>query len=170
MTSNFFDSMGIGGLDIGILITVLTLLFLILFIVCISLIIKVGKLKKKYEKFMTGKDAKTLEQTLIGIIEDNKFLKVSSDKNKKDIRSIYKNLEITFQKMAVVKYDAFNTMGGKLSFSLAMLDGNNDGFIINSVHSSDGCYTYTKVIKAGICDLMLGDEEKKALDQAMGVN
>ena len=167
MTSNFFDSMGIGGLDIGILITLLALLLLILFIVCISLIIKVGKLKKKYEKFMTGKDGKTLEQTLIGIIEDNKFLKVSSDKNKKDIRSIYKNLEITFQK---IKYDAFNTMGGKLSFSLAMLDGNNDGFIINSVHSSDGCYTYTKVIKAGICDLMLGDEEKKALDQAMGVN
>lgn len=168
MKSNFFDSIGIGGIDMGIILTVLVILFLILFIICLVLIMKVNSLKKKYEKFMTGKDGKTLEQILIGIIEDNKFLKMTADKNKKDIRSIYKNLEVTFQKMAVVKYDAFQTMGGKLSFSLVMLDGNNDGFIINSVHSSDGCYTYTKVIKAGLCDLMLGDEEKKALEQAMG--
>ena len=79
-----------------------------------------------------------------------------------------KNMERTFQKMGIVKYDAFNTMGGQLSFSLALLDGNDDGFIINSVHSSEGCYSYTKEIKGGTSSITLGQEEQRALDEAIG--
>ena len=60
-------------------------------------------------------------------------------------------------------------MGGKLSFSLALLDQNNDGFILNSVHSSEGCYSYTKEIKNGECSISLGSEEEVALNKAMGI-
>ena len=62
-------------------------------------------------------------------------------------------MESTFQKVGIIKYDAFNQMGGKLSFSLALLNENDDGFILNSVHSSDGCYSYTKIIKNGKCKI-----------------
>ena len=78
-------------------------------------------------------------------------------------------METTFQKVGLVKYDAFPQMGGKLSFSLAMLDEKNNGYIINSVHGSDGCYTYSKEIRAGKCDLVLGTEEQKALGIAMQI-
>ena len=100
--------------------------------------------------------------------EDNKFLKANTEKNKKDIRTLYKNMESAYQKMGLVKYDAFNQMGGQLSFSLALLDENNNGFIINSVHSSEGCYSYTKEIKLGQCAIDLGAEEAEALSIAMG--
>ena len=63
---------------------------------------------------------------------------------------------------------AWKMMGGQLSFSLALLDENNDGFIINSVHSSEGCYSYTKEIKNGTSSISLGEEEQQALDIAMG--
>lgn len=89
------------------------------------------------------------------------------EKNRKDIENLYRKLGGTFQKMGIVKYDAFNQMGGQLSFSLALLDENDNGFIINSVHSAEGCYSYTKEIKNGLCDISLGEEEKKALDMAM---
>ena len=79
-------------------------------------------------------------------------------------------MESTFQKVGIVKYDAFQQMGGKLSFSLALLDQNNNGFILNSVHSSEGCYSYTKEIKNGECAISLGSEEEKALDIAMGLD
>jgi hypothetical protein len=159
--------MGLGNIDIGIVILVLASLVLILLIITITQIVRSSKLVKKYAKFMTGKDGKSLEQTILGVMEENKMLKISTDKNKKDIRTLYKNMEYTYQKMGLEKYDAFNTMGGKLSFSLALLNENNDGFIMNSVHSSDGCYSYTKEIKKGQCDIALGDEEKKALARAM---
>lgn len=79
-------------------------------------------------------------------------------------------MEYAFQKVGIVKYDAFKTMGGLLSFSLALLNNHNDGFIINSVHSSDGCYSYTKEIKNGQCDISLGEEEEKALENALKSN
>ena len=68
----------------------------------------------------------------------------------------------------MVKYDAFHEMGGKLSFSLALLDRKNDGFIINAMHSREGCYTYIKEILDGNSIIVLADEEKEALDIAMG--
>ena len=126
-------------------------------------------MKKKYMSFMKGKSAKSLEDEIVGLFEDNKFIKSSVEKNKRDIRNLYKNMESAFQKIGVVKYDAFNQMGGKLSFCLALLDENNNGFIMNSVHSTEGCYSYTKAVKLGESDIPLGKEEKEALDMAMGI-
>ncbi|MDE6675958.1 MAG: DUF4446 family protein, partial [Acetatifactor sp.] len=85
-----------------------------------------------------------------------------------DIRVLYKKMEGAYQKKGLVKYDAFQQMGGQMSFSLALLNENNDGFIINSVHSTDGCYSYAKEIVAGECSITLGKEEQKALAIAMG--
>lgn len=60
---------------------------------------------------------------------------------------MFKKHELSFQKFGIVKYDAFQQMGGQLSFSLVLLNENDNGFIINSVHSTEGCYSYSKEIK-----------------------
>lgn len=169
MNSNIFNNMGLGNLDIAYLFIGMAVLILILMILVIVQITKMSKLKKKYLKFMQGKDAKSLEKDIIGLYEDNKFIKASTEKNKKDIRVLYKKMESTFQKVGIIKYDAFRQMGGQLSFSLALLDENDNGFILNSVHSTEGCYSYTKEVKNGQCSISLGEEEKQALDMAMGV-
>ena len=169
MNNSFLNSLGLGTLDIGVVILVLCILIVILLVINITNICSINKLKKKYNKFMTGKNAKSLENEIIALFEDNKFIKSSIDKNKKDIRTLYKNMESTFQKIGIIKYDAFNQMGGKLSFCLALLDENNNGFILNSVHSAEGCYSYTKEIINGESSISLGEEEKQALLKAMNV-
>lgn len=166
--SNLLNSIGLGNMDIGYILIGLLVLMLILLVLTICLIVKVNKLKGRLDRFVLGKDGKSLEQNIIALFEDNKFLKIDTDKNKKDIRTLYKRMENAYQKMGLVKYDAFQQMGGQLSFSLALLNENNDGFIINSVHSTDGCYSYTKEIIAGECSITLGKEEAKALAIAMG--
>ena len=108
-----------------------------------------------------------MEKEITDLFSDIDYLKKSVDKNAKEIRHIYKRLETTYQKLGIVKYDAFQQMGGKLSFSLVLLNENNDGFVLNSVHSSEGCYSYTKEIKDGNCEISLGEEEAKALKMAM---
>ena len=169
MNNSFLNGIGLGNIDIGIVILVMAIIILILLIICIANICSIVKMKKINKKFMQGKNAKSLEQEIIGLFEDNKFLKNAIEKNKKDIRNLYKNFESAFQKVGIVKYDAFNQMGGNLSFSLALLDENNNGFILNSVHSTDGCYSYTKQIENGICKISLVDEEERALNIAMGI-
>lgn len=166
--SKILSDMGLGNLDIGYILIGLLVAIIILLICLIVQIVKSNKLKKRLDKFVLGKDGKSLEKDIIALYEDNKFLRNATEKNKKDIRILYKNMESTFQKIGIVKYDAFRQMGGNLSFCLALLDENNNGFIMNSVHSTDGCYTYTKEIINGECEIDLGTEEKKALSIAMG--
>lgn len=166
--SNLLNSIGLGNIDIGYILIGLLVLLVLLLILTICMIVKINRLKGRLDSFVLGKDGKSLEQDIIALFEDNKFLKINTDKNKKDIRTLYKKMEGTYQKMGLVKYDAFRQMGGQLSFSLALLNENNDGFIINSVHSTDGCYSYTKEIIAGECTITLGKEEAEALAKAMG--
>lgn len=171
MNSTFLNRIGLGTFDLGYLFLISVILGVIVLMTVILLIIeicKVNRLKKRLDGFLVGKDGVSLEKDIVGLCEDNRFLKNQADKNKKDIRNLYKRMEKTYQKMGLVKYDAFNQMGGQLSFSLALLDENNNGFIINSVHSTEGCYSYTKEIRNGDCTISLGKEEAEALAIAMG--
>lgn len=167
MTSSIFESIGLNNIDPAYLFIIMFVCIIILFILLIMQMVKTGKLVKKYNKFMLGKDAGSLEEEITDLFGDIEFLKETTDSNRKEIKNIYKKMRFTYQKLGIVKYDAFKQMGGMLSFSLALLNEDNDGFIINSVHSSDGCYSYTKEISGGKCKLALGEEEQQALDMAM---
>ena len=155
------------GFDSDYIIIGLAGVCIILLILTFVNIAQVSKLKKKYQSFMGGKDAKSLEETLITRLEQVEKLIDANKANEKNITKIFENLKSTFQKMGLVKYDAFNEMGGKLSFSLALLNESNDGFVLNAVHSREGCYTYIKEIIDGNSVLVLAEEEKEALNMAM---
>ena len=109
----------------------------------------------------------SMEELIMKRFDDMDKMLEDTEKNVNDIKTLFDNMKDTVQKAGVVKYDAFNEMGGKLSFALAMLDGNNTGFVINSMHSREGCYTYIKEIIDGKSYIPLGAEEQKALNQAM---
>ena len=170
MNSNLLNSLGLGNIDIGYLLIGLLSVSVILLILIIITFVQISKFKKKYKKFMLGKDGANLEKDIMTLYEDNKFMKLSIDRNRDDIKTLYKKHEKSFQKIGLVKYDAFTEMGGKLIFGLALLDENNSGFIINSVHSSEGCYSYTKRVKDGDSQLALSNEEKVAVERAVNGN
>lgn len=170
MNTALLEQMGLSGLDLGYLVIGFGVLIVLTLILLICLIVQGGKmkqLKKRLDKFTTGKDGKSLEEDIATLFEDNHFLKNQVDTNRKDIRTLFKNMESAYQKMGLVKYDAFSQMGGQLSFCLALLDENDNGFIMNSVHSTEGCYSYTKEIKNGESALALGKEEEQALEMAL---
>jgi Na+-transporting methylmalonyl-CoA/oxaloacetate decarboxylase gamma subunit len=169
--SVLLEQMGLTGFDLGYLVIGMGVVIVLLLIVIILLIVqvkKIGRLKNRLDKFTTGKDGKSLEESIVSLFEDNRFLKNGVESNRKDIRTLFKKMETTYQKMGLVKYDAFSQMGGQLSFCLAMLDENKNGFILNSVHSTEGCYSYTKEIENGESSLPLGKEEAEALAIALG--
>lgn len=170
MNNDLLNSLGLGNIDIGYIFIGLISISLIFLILIIIMFVQIGKFKKKYKKFMLGKDGANLEKDIMTLYEDNKYMKLSIDKNREDIKELFKKHETTFQKVGLVKYDAFTEMGGKLSFALALLDEKNNGFIINSVHSSDGCYSYTKRVKDGDSQIALSNEEKVAVERAVNGN
>ena len=171
VNSAFLNQIGLGSLDLGYFaagVVVLALFVIILLILLIVQIRKANKLKKRLDKFLLRKEGTSLEDDIAELYEDNKFLKNSTEKNREDIRTLFKRMESVFQKMGLVRYDAFNQMGGQLSYSLVLLDENNNGFIINSVHSTEGCYSYSKEIRSGDNNITLSAEEEEALAIAKG--
>lgn len=158
------------GFDSDYIIIGLLAAVVILLILTLVNIVQMRKLKKNYRIFMSGKTAKNLEDTLIKRLDEVDSLIASNNKNEEFIRVLSQNMKYTYQKMGLIKYDAFHEMGGKLSFSLAMLDVRNNGFIINAMHTREGCYTYIKEIVDGNSIIVLSEEEQEALKRAMESN
>ena len=171
MKSNVLNSSGFGYVDPFYLIITIGILFLMLIVMFVVLLNQgkeIKRLRKRMNKFMSGKDAESLEEEIIKLVKDNKSMKHVVDISKKDIEVLFEQMRKTYQKTGLIKYDAFQQMGGQLSFCLAMLDQDNNGFIMNSVHSTEGCYCYTKEVKKGVSELSLGKEDEEALALAVG--
>ena len=152
-----------------------TILFLVLIVLVAALLVwvivltfKYRKVYRAYDFFMRGRDASNLEELIKNEYLDIEALKEEDKANKEAIKVLNRIHKASFQKSGAVHYNAFKGMGGNLSFALALLDYNNSGYIINSVHSREGCYVYTKNVEKGKTDILLGAEEQAALEQALG--
>lgn len=168
MTSQLMEMIGLGNLDIAYIFIGIIVIMIVMLILIIVQMSKLNKLKKKYMKFMKGKDGKTLEKDILKLFDEQDSIRNENEKNRKELKELSHRMDYCFQKVSLVKYDAFQQMGGKLSFCVVLLNEKNNGFLLNSVHSSDGCYSYVKEIKKGESELSLGEEEKQALNEAMG--
>lgn len=76
--------------------------------------------------------------TLEDILEELKESQSRDRASKDAMKRLSKQVKVQFQKFGFVKYNAFKGMGGNLSFVIAMLDGNNTGFVLDVVHSREG--------------------------------
>ena len=118
--------------------------------------------------------------TFFGKQQDPKdFNKLLSDfkKLKKEFGEISKELEelktqskFSIQKMGIVRFNPFKEIGGNQSFSVALLDANNDGVVITSFYGKDGNRIFGKPINNGRSKFSLASEEKKAIDKAKAIN
>jgi hypothetical protein len=74
---------------------------------------------------------------------------------------------LAVQKFGLVRYDAFDDMGGRLSFSAALLDDNGDGVIISSINGRTETRTYAKLVRGLTSEHNLSDEEREAIAAAV---
>ena len=162
--SGIFESLGI---DSGIIIIILLILTIFLLVRNISKNMRLSRLERKYKTFMKGSDAQSLEKVFVRKFAQIDKLYDAKEEHDHDLLFIKKNLDKMFNKYGVEKYDAFDDVGGKLSFALALLDKENTGLILNAVHSRDNCFLYMKEIVKGESYVMLSQEEVEALRKAV---
>ncbi len=155
--------------DVGYILTGLLVLIIIFIILLIVQIVKSNKLAKRLSLFTSGKSGKNLEKIMYSKFSDIESIVNNEKGQNKDIKYIAERSTIAFNKIGLIKYNAFNEMTGNLSFALAILNDNNTGVIINSMHSREGCFTYAKEIINGESYLVLSEEEKEALDVAVTI-
>lgn len=127
-----------------------------------------SKLNKRFEIFMKGKDAETLEDFFISLQNDLDYLTEDNNRNKESIKKLNRITKRSIQKIGLHRYDAFEEKTGKRSFALALLDFTNSGFILTCQSHDDGVIIFIKEIEVGTTKVKLGPEEETALKIAMG--
>ena len=161
--TNFLNSVSMEYVVIGLA----GVLALALILVIVALV-KVSKLKKNVtKKFLSGKDGKSLEESIIKKFEKLNEIIVEQDFLEGEIQRIDEEHRSSFSKMEVYKYNAFSDMGGETSFVIALLDHNNNGTLLNGMSSQNATYVYAKEIKDGAAKVALSDEEKTTLEKCM---
>lgn len=153
-------------LEYIILITVNFVLILILYIMNLSNKNKIKKLISRYNKFMSGLSDGSIEDVLdecinglSGVAEKNRELEYQ-------LNVVKRNMFYCVQKVSIVRYNAFDNVGSDLSFSIALLDNNDDGVVISSLYARDSSSIYAKPVSAGRSKYALSAEEIKAIDDA----
>ncbi|MDO5696242.1 MAG: DUF4446 family protein [Eubacteriales bacterium] len=138
---------------------IIALVFILVFMLIARLVRQVRKLQKM---------VKNVEEK-----NTNVHLATQVEKNEEDIRTLieqnYKLNKITsgtFAKHGIIRYDAFGNVGGRLSFSLAILDRYDTGFVLSSLHQDEGSYVFIKEVIRGETYQDLSDEETNALNKA----
>ena len=139
------------------------MLEIVLLIAVFSSSMKIRRLNAKYTSFMKGQNGVSLEKDI-----NKKMTRI--DKYANSIGSLDETIQAisdvqkkSIHKYGIVKYDAFDDVGGKLSFVLALLDDSDSGFVLNAVHSKDNCFLYIKEIVKGESYILLSSEEVEAL-------
>ncbi len=157
------------GMDRTALLLVLALIVsAVSMVLALIAIIRYREMSRRFGFFMRGRDAESMEDFIRSLKEEVDGLSEGNTADRETMRLMNRNIRASFQKMGIVHYDAFQGMGGKMSFALTLLDYTNTGFVMNCMHARDGCFLYIKQIDAGATDTPLGTEEKESLERALG--
>ena len=119
---------------------------------------------------MKGSDGTSLEKSFARRLNEIDHLYEAKENHDQLIELLQKQADAVFSKYGIEKYDAFDDVGGKISFAMALLDKTNSGIILNAVHSRDNCFLYLKEIVKGESYVMLSQEEVEALRKAVNYN
>ena len=152
------------GIDPFYAFLILLILQVALLVVLVLVYDKYKHLEKVFNTFMKGKNGKSLEESRFDKIDE---VVDQVEENREEIAELYNKMRTHYQKVGIVKYDAFHEMGGELSFAITMLDENNTGWILNIMHSRQGCYAYVKDIVKGESTIQLAEEERESLEKAI---
>ncbi|SHI11055.1 Protein of unknown function [Clostridium collagenovorans DSM 3089] len=139
---------------------------ILLLLLNLILIIKTSKLKKQYKAMVKGNSKKSIESSITQYYEkiDNFEEKFEGFYN--DFNQLNSRIEKSIQKVAVTRFKAFEDIGSDLSYSIALLDSNDDGVILTGIFGRNESTTYAKPIDKGISRYELSQEEKQVLEQA----
>lgn len=154
------------SLEFYIIISIIFFFYLIVLLVNLSTRKRIIRLERKYNRFMEGLGEKNIEKMLLDYISMVRDVKDENRDIKMAINTLERNALSHIQRVGIIRYNAFDNVGSDLSFAIALLDGNDDGFVLNGIYTRENSCTYAKPIIGGKSKYTLSAEEIQAIDMA----
>lgn len=143
-----------------------TIILYVLMAVIIALTFWVMRLEQKLRKFLYGKNAKSLEDTIISIKEGMERLEASQNETAGSLKNIEERVRKSIRGVETIRFNPFKDSGGNQSFATALLNEEGDGVVISSLYARDRVSIFSKPIKQHASSFELTDEERSALQNA----
>jgi hypothetical protein len=158
------------GMPLELILVIMILLIIVLIVGLLLTYSKLQRISRKYYTLTSGRQAKDLEHIILTRFKEMDKVKARMKRFSREHKTFQGHLDSCYNKFGLVKYDAFDNMAGELSYSLALLNHENSGFVISSMHSKEGCFSYAKEVIKGESYLALSNEEKEAISKALTVD
>ncbi len=155
------------GMNMEYIIYGLMGISILLLLLVIILMVRVSSITKRYNAFMAGENAASLEEQIAKNYKEMQTIRLKQEQQDLDILEISDRVDGAFCRMGMVKYDAFTGLGGKLSFAITVLNEKKDGYVLNCMQSNQTSYVYSKEVKHGTCEVKMSPEEEESLKIAL---
>lgn len=150
--------------------TVIIVLLIVMIIMIISMLVMNARIKymtRKYNRLMSGKSGKSLERVILARFKEMDKVKSMSRRMSREHEDFKNKVNVCYNRLGLVKYDALGDMTGEISYAVAFLDNKLCGVVINTVHTRQGCYSYAKPVVNGKTIQRCSDEELEAIELAI---
>lgn len=143
---------------------------IILLILYITNLIKLSKIRREYKEFMQKLGNGTnIKEILDKHIEKINKTIAKNEELEKFCTNLDAGIKNCIQKVGIYRYNAYKDTGSDLSFTLALLDENNNGVVLNGIYSREMSNIYAKPIINGTSNYKITEEESQAINKAMNV-
>jgi Protein of unknown function (DUF4446) len=129
--------------------------------------LRVGRIRRRFAVLDGADGPQTVLEVIDATRRETQGLRSELTRARAEVDAARADLTDALRHVAVVRYDAFGDMGGRLSFTAALLDDSGDGLVITSIHGRSEARTYAKGVKTGASEHSLSPEEVQAIELAM---
>lgn len=148
-----------------ITIVIVNIILVILYIINFF---RLRSIRNNYLKFVKKLgNGENVEEILKAYISKVENVEEHNKELSKYCKRLDNDISKCIQKVGILRYSAFKDTGSDLSFTLALLDQNNDGVVLNGIYSREMSNIYAKPIKDGNSTYTVSEEEKEAIKRAM---
>ncbi|AIS53585.1 hypothetical protein TKV_c24680 [Thermoanaerobacter kivui] len=154
------------GKNTALIISFLIVLSFIQFIFIIVINSRFLKLNRTYKKMIKTLEKGDVFDIFSKIATENEEIKDKLDKLHIDLNGLDREVKTAIKKVGIVRYNAFSDVGSDLSFSIALLDSNDNGIVLSGIYGRNETATFAKPIERGQSKYPLSAEEVQAIERA----
>jgi hypothetical protein len=128
---------------------------------------RTGRMKRQYAVLSASDGRASFVEVVSRKAEEVEALRADVASLAADLRGTQRELQQAIRHVGIVRYDAFGDMGGRMSFSAALIDDHGNGFVISTIHARSESRSYVKEIRGGMAEVHLSPEESAAVADAV---
>jgi hypothetical protein len=151
------DWLALGGACVAVLA---------LFLAVVALV-RLRRVRRGAERFWRAADSADVAEVVEREVAEVRRLRAEVEAARAEVEVLRAATTESVRHVAVVRFDAFGDMGGRLSFAAALLDERGTGIVLTSINGRSETRTYAKGVRDGVSEQALSPEEEQAIAFAL---